>query len=80
MAVRLSGLARPWGLPNPNKCSPLPGLRTFDACLSLNQEVRTLQMPKLRVTTLFLDIKAGFDNVNARTPRSFLLAKTSLPT
>jgi len=37
-------------------------------------EVRTLPRPRLKVSTLFLDIKAGFDNVNASTLRPRLLA------
>jgi len=37
-------------------------------------EVKTLQRPRLEVSTLFLDIKAGFDNVNAPTLRARLLA------
>ena len=38
-------------------------------------EVRTLQRPRWAVSTLFLDIKAGFDNVNASKLRALLLAK-----
>jgi len=37
-------------------------------------EIKTLQRPKLEVSTLFLDIKAGFDNVNPCTLRARLLA------
>jgi len=37
-------------------------------------QVRTLQRPRLKVSTLFLDIKAGFNNVNASTLRARLLA------
>jgi len=37
-------------------------------------EVKTLKGPRLDVSTLFLDIKAGFDNVNASTFRARLLA------
>ena len=39
-------------------------------------EVRTLQRTRWAVSTLFLDIKAGFDNVNASTLRARLLAKS----
>jgi len=46
----------------------LPGLRTYDACLTLTNDVRTLQRPRLKVSSLFLDIKAGFDNVDNNTP------------
>jgi len=36
--------------------------------------MKTLQRTKLKVSTLFLDIKAGFDNLNASTLRARLLA------
>jgi len=34
------------------------------ACLTLTNDVRTLQRPRLKVSSLFLDIKAGCDNVD----------------
>jgi len=37
-------------------------------------EVKTLLRPRLEVSTLFLDIKTGFDNVNASTLKARLLA------
>ena len=40
---------------------------TYDACLTLTNDVRTLQRPRLKVSSLFLDIKAGFDNVDNNT-------------
>jgi len=64
MTVRLSAIARSKGLPHHNQCGSLPGLSSSDACLTLTHEVSTLQRPRLKVSTLFLDIKAGFDNVN----------------
>jgi len=76
MTVRLSGLADAKSLLNPNQYDSLPGLSTFDTCLSLTHEIRTLKRPKLRVSTLFLNIKAGFDNANDRILRSSLLAKS----
>jgi len=39
-----------------------------------SHEIKTLQRPRLEVTTLFLDIKAGFDNLNPSTLRARLLA------
>lgn len=75
MTVRLAGLAHSNGLLNPNQCRSLPGLSAFDTCLSLTHMVRTLQRSKLRISTLFLDIKAGFDNVDTRTLRASLLSK-----
>ena len=75
MTVRLSALARTAGLLHPNQCGSVPGLSTSDACATLIHEVRTLQRPRWAVSTLFLDIKAGFDNVNASKLRAILLAK-----
>ena len=49
---------------HPNQFVSLPGLSTYDACLTLSNDVRTLQRPRLKVSSLFLDIKAGFDNVD----------------
>ena len=75
MTIRLSGMARGAGLLHPNQCGSLPGLSTSDACATLIHEVRTLQRRRWAVSTLFLDIKAGFDNVNASKLRSRLLEK-----
>jgi len=74
MTVRLSAIARSQGLLHPNQCGSLPGLSSAEACLALTHEIRTLQRPRLEVSTLFLDIKAGFDNVTASTLRARLLA------
>jgi len=64
IAARLLVAARLKGLVHPNQCGSLPGLSTYDACLTLTNDVRTLQRPRLKVSCLFLDIKAGFDNVD----------------
>jgi len=74
MTLRLSAIARSKGLIHQNQCGSLPGLSSSDACLTLTYEIRTLHRPRLKVSTLFLDIKAGFDNVNATTLRARLLA------
>jgi len=74
MTVRLSAIAKSKGFLHPNQCGSLHGLSATDACLALTHEIRTLQRPRLEVSTLFLDIKAGFDNVNASTLRARLLA------
>jgi len=55
------------GLLHPNQCISLPGLPTYDACLTHTNDVKTLQRPRLKVSSLFLDIKAGFDNVDNKT-------------
>jgi len=67
IAARLLAAARLRGLLHPNQCGSLPGLSTYDACLTLTNDVRTLQRPRLKVSSLFLDIKAGFDNVDNNT-------------
>ena len=73
MTVRLSALAKSRGLLHPKQCGSLPGLSFSEACLALTHEFKTLQRPRLEVSTLFLDIKAAFDNVNASTLRARLL-------
>jgi len=77
MTVRLCAIARSRGLLHPNQCGSLQGLSSSNACLTLMHEVKTLQRPRLEVSILFLDIKAGFDNVNASTLRARLLASFS---
>ena len=74
MRVRLAAFARSKGLLPPNQSGSLPGLSSSDTCLSLMHEIRTLHSPRLKVYTLFMDIKAGFDNVNASTLRARLLS------
>jgi len=67
IAARLLTTARLKGLLHPNQCGSLPALSTYDACLTLTNDVRTLQRPRLKVSSRFLDIKAGFDNVDNNT-------------
>jgi len=67
IAAPLLLAARSRGLIHPNQCGSLPGLSTYDACLTLMKDVKTLQRPRLKVSSLFLDIKAGFDNVDNAT-------------
>jgi len=67
IAARLLAAAPLRGLLHPNQCRSLPGLRTYDACLTLSNDLKTLQRPGLKVSSLFLDIKAGFDNVDNHT-------------
>jgi len=64
MNWRLSCVARVSGLLNPHQCKSLAGLSASDAITTLTHEVKTLQMAQRKVSTLFLDIKGGFDNVN----------------
>ena len=67
IAARLLAAARLRKLLHPNQCGSLPGLSTYDACLTLTNDVKTLQRSRLKVSSLFLDIKAGFDNVDNNT-------------
>ena len=57
LTVRLTFLARQAGHLNPNQCGSHPGLSTSDAVATLTHELRTLQRPILKVSTLFLDIR-----------------------
>jgi len=64
IASRLLLAARTKGMLNPNQCGSLPGLSTYHAVLTLFNDVKTLQRPRLKVLSFFLDIKAGFDNID----------------
>jgi len=66
VASRLAPIARYTGLLHRNQCGSLPSLSSFDACSALPDTVRTLQRPGRKVSSLFLDIKSGFDNVDAK--------------
>ena len=79
MNSRLSCVARVAGLLNPHQCGSLAGLSASDATTTLTHEVRTLQMAGRKVSTLFLDIKGGFDNVNPSTLCSMLKSKVVNP-
>jgi len=75
MKSRLACVARVTTLLNPHQCGSLAGLSVSDAVTTLTHEVKTLQMAGRRVSTLFLDIKGGFDNVNPATLCCILRAK-----
>jgi len=62
-ALRLASAARSLGLLHPNECGSQAGLGFFDAVATLTHEVRLLQAASIQVSTLFLDVKGGFDNV-----------------
>jgi len=63
------------GLLNHHQCGSLAALSVADACTTLTHEIGTLQMEKRKVSTLFLDIKGGFDNVNPSSLCGMLSAK-----
>jgi len=75
VASRLSLLARHVGLLHPHQTGSLLGLSTFDATSTLTHEVRLLQRLCSKVSSLFLDIKGGFDNVDPGQLTSALRAK-----
>jgi len=75
MNSRLSCVARATGLLDPHQCGSLAGLSASDAVTTLTHEVKTLQIAQRKVSTLFLDIKGGFDNVNPSTLCGILRAK-----
>jgi len=50
-----------------------------DTCNTLTHQIRTFQMDKRSVSTLFLDIKGGFDNVNPSSLCGMLSAKGVSP-
>lgn len=63
MTNRLSCVARLTSLINPHQCAFLVRLATSDSCTTLTHDVRTLPMAGRKFSTLFLDIKGGFDNL-----------------
>ena len=75
MNSRLSCVARATGLLNPHQCGSLAGVSASDAVTTLTHEVKTLQMAGRMVSTLFLDIKGGFKNVNPSTLCGMFRAK-----
>ena len=74
-ASLLSLIARSCSLLHPHQTGSLHGLSTFDATVTLAHEVRLLQRSDLEVTSLFLDIKGGFDNVDPAQLTAALRAK-----
>jgi len=64
---------------NPNQCGSVPALSTYDACLALFNDVKTQPRSRLKVSSLFLHIKAGFDNVDNATLASIVRASGILP-
>src|SRR5205807_9570044 len=71
VAYRLAEEARALGLIHHNQYGSLPALSSFDACLSLVDTVQTLQWPGLKASSLFLNIKGGFDNIDSSILTSF---------
>lgn len=75
VVTRLAPFAPSAGLINLNQCGSLARLSIFDVCATLTHEIRTLQRPGLKASTLFLDIKGGFDNISSSFLTSLLSSK-----
>jgi len=71
-ALGLAAAARTLCLLHPNQCGSLAGVGCFDAVATLTHEVRLLQAASFNVSTLFLDVQCGFDNVCANRLSSIL--------
>ena len=64
-ALHLASAASSLGLFHTNQCRSLAALGCFDAVATLTYEVRLLQAASFKVSTAFLDVKGGLDNVCA---------------
>jgi len=60
---------------HPHQCGSLPGRSTADAALVLQHNVESFHRLRYKVSTLFLDVKWGFDNVEAPSLLSLLRKK-----
>ncbi|KAH8146840.1 uncharacterized protein LAJ45_09214 [Morchella importuna] len=79
VTLRLASIAKAVGLIHPHQCGSVAGLSTADAVTTLLHETKAMQHAKLKVSTLFLDIKGDFDNVVKHTLASTLAAKATPP-
>ena len=64
-ALPLTAAAHSLGLLLPTQCGSLVGHSGFDAISTVTHEVRLLQAALFKVSTLFLDVKGGYDNLCA---------------
>jgi len=78
-ASRLSAQATICSLIHPLQCGSLPGRSTSDATLVLQHNVESFHRLRYRVSTLFLDVKGGFDNVESPSLLSLLRKKGVSP-
>lgn len=79
MTYRLHAFASASGLIHPHQCGSIKGLSTADAATTLIHEVRLLQRAGLKVSSLFLDVKGGFDHVVPSTLADTLTSKNTPP-
>jgi len=75
VASRLSAQATICSLIHPLQCGSLPGRSTADATLVLQQNVESFHRLRYKVSTLLLDVKGGFDNVESPSLLSLLNRK-----
>ena len=76
---RLSAQAIICSLIHPLQCGSLPERSTADAALVLQHNVESFHRLCYKVSTLFLDVKEGFDNVEAPSLLSLLRRKGDSP-
>jgi len=62
-ALRLASAAHSLGLLHSNQCGSLACLGSFDTVATLNHQVSLLQAASFKLSTLFLDVQGGVDNV-----------------
>jgi len=79
VASRLSAQATIYSLIHPLQCGSLPGRSTADAALVLQHNVESFHRLRYKVSTLFLDVKGGFENVESPSLLSLLHRKGVSP-
>jgi len=72
-------MARMVRLLNCHQCSSLACLSTSDGSTTLIYNIKTLQMAKRKVSTLFLNIKGGLDNINPQLLYGMLTSRSVNP-
>jgi len=78
-ASRLLAQAAICSLIHPLQCGSLPGRSTANATLVLQHNVESFHRLRYKVSTLFLDVKGGFDNVESPSLLSLLCRKGVSP-
>ena len=79
VASHLSAQATICSLIHPLQCGSLPGRSTADAALVLQHNVESFHRLGYKVSTLFLNVKGGFDNVESPSLLSLLRRKGVSP-
>jgi len=79
VASRLSAEATICSLIHPLQCGSLPGRSTADAVLVLQHNVESFHHLQYKVSTLFLEVNGGFDNMESPSLLSLLRRKGVSP-